>query len=58
MSCTHSPDPGGIGAKRGQDYEKHRAPARVPRAGVYGGSAPDGLRVIQRGVRAACAPAR
>ena len=27
-------------------HEKHRAPARAPRAGVYGGSAPDGLEVI------------
>lgn len=27
-------------------YEKHRAPARAPRAGVNGGSAPDGLEVI------------
>lgn len=30
-----------------QHYEKHRAPARAPRAGVYGGGAPDGLRVIK-----------
>jgi hypothetical protein len=28
-------------------YEKHRAPSRVPRAGVNGGSAPDSLRVIK-----------
>ena len=27
-------------------YEKHRAPARVPRAGVDGGSAPDAYSVI------------
>ena len=27
-------------------YEKHRAPARVPRAGVYGDSVPDGHSVI------------
>lgn len=31
---------------RDDNYEKHRAPARVPRAGVNGGSAPDSLRVI------------
>lgn len=35
-------------AQRSEQYhEKHRAPARAPRAGVYGGSAPDGLRVIK-----------
>ena len=31
---------------RDDNYEKHRAPVRVPRAGVNGGSAPDSLRVI------------
>ena len=28
-------------------YEKHRAPARVPRAGVNGGSAPDSASQIK-----------
>ncbi len=32
--------------RRRDNYEKHRAPPRAPRAGVNGGSAPDGLRVI------------
>ena len=32
--------------RRRDNYEKHRAPARAPRAGVNGGSAPDCLRVI------------
>ena len=35
----------GCGAPKNY-YEKHRAPARAPRAGVNGGSAPDGLKVI------------
>ena len=30
--------------RRPHNYEKHRAPARAPRAGVYGGSAPDSSR--------------
>ena len=35
-------------AQRSEQYhEKHRAPARASRAGVYGGSAPDGHRVIK-----------
>lgn len=34
-------DPAGI---RRQYYEKHRAAARAPRPGVYGGSAPDCAR--------------
>lgn len=29
-------------------YEKHRAVARAPRPGVYGGSAPDAAKVIQK----------
>lgn len=29
------------GTRRGQYYEKHRAAARAPRPGVYGGRAPD-----------------
>lgn len=28
------------------DYEKHRAAARAPRLGVYGGNAPDAYQVI------------
>lgn len=35
----------GCGAPK-KYHEKHRAPARAPRAGVNGGSAPDGLKVI------------
>ena len=33
-------------ARRRDNYEKHRAPARAPRAGVNGGSAPDCNRHI------------
>ena len=33
--------------RRRDNYEKHRAPARVPRAGVNGGSAPDCNRQIK-----------
>ena len=32
--------------RRRENYEKHRAPARAPRAGVNGGSAPDCNRQI------------
>ena len=35
----------GCGAPK-KYYEKHRAPARAPRAGVNGGSAPDGLKLV------------
>lgn len=35
----------GCGAPKNY-YEKHRAPARAPRAGVNGGGAPEGLEVI------------
>ena len=34
-------------ARRRDNYEKHRAPARAPRAGVNGGSAPDSNRQIK-----------
>ena len=45
-------------AQRSEQYhEKHRAPARAPRAGVYGGSAPDAARVIRAvGGQGALAP--
>lgn len=43
---TRAASPRADGRKAAQDYEKHRAPARAPRAGVYGGSAPDAASVI------------
>ena len=37
-----------IATRQPMTYEKHRAPARAPRAGVNGGSAPDSHRVIKK----------
>lgn len=43
---TRAASPRADGREAARYHEKHRAPARVPRAGVYGGSAPDGHSVI------------
>lgn len=43
---TRAASPRADGREAARYHEKHRAPARVPRAGVNGGSAPDADSVI------------